>query len=237
MTPALKSEAKEYKISPNKMSFIEKIVDIRPNLDLKMLSQLSIKELISLIEESELKLEDLVETQGFIQHKGNTGKSLGQSSEGFPERDKSSLITVERAKEIALKLIEGGKIVKVEFEQDDNEAEYEIEIIWDNLKHEIEIDAYTGKVKEHKTKKINSADNKPEIKNSEKEILLAEEARNIALKVAGGGRVIDIELEIEGDKAEYEVEIIKDNEKHEVEIDAYTGEILDHEIETIKKIE
>src|SRR5690606_25923054 len=69
--------------------------------------------------------------------------------------EKKAIITAEEAKRIALDLVDG-EIVKFElddyddlFEKDDDDnPEYEVKIIANGFKYEIEIDAVTGKVLE-----------------------------------------------------------------------------------------
>ena len=45
--------------------------------------------------------------------------------------------------------------------------------------------------------------------------------------MTGGGRI----TEFEWDDDEYEIEIIKDGMEYEIEIHAYTGRVLDFEVE------
>ena len=52
-------------------------------------------------------------------------------------------ISKDQARKIALDLVNG---TIIEFDEDDDE--YEIEIIKDGIEYEIEIDAYTGKILE-----------------------------------------------------------------------------------------
>ena len=55
----------------------------------------------------------------------------------------------------------------------------------------------------------------------------ADKAKSIALELTGGGKIIEFEL----DDDEYEIEIISNGKEYEIEIDAYTGKVLDFEVE------
>ena len=147
---------------------------------------------------------------------------------------KSSRISKEEAKSIALEKTGGGKIV--EFELDDDE--YEIEIIGtDGYEYELEIDAYTGKIIEFEKekidddKKVEKAPKETTSKSTSKPSRISiEEAKSIALNKTGGGKIVEFEL----DDDEYEIEIIgTDGYEYELEIDAYTGQIIEFEKEEL----
>ena len=60
-----------------------------------------------------------------------------------------------------------------------------------------------------------------------------DEARQIALRAAGGGRVEKIEADDEDGRRVWKVEIRKSaREKHKVEIDVATGDVVKHERDT-----
>ena len=58
------------------------------------------------------------------------------------------LLSVEKAKQIAVDRAGGGKVVELELEEEDNRYEYEIEINVDNQEAEVTIDAVTGDILE-----------------------------------------------------------------------------------------
>ena len=60
--------------------------------------------------------------------------------------DNSSIISAEKAKSIMLDKVPGGKIVKFKYDEDDKE--YEGEIIKGKTEYEITINAITGKILE-----------------------------------------------------------------------------------------
>ncbi|NLJ57918.1 MAG: hypothetical protein GX339_03630 [Tissierellia bacterium] len=63
--------------------------------------------------------------------------------------------------------------------------------------------------------------------NTSKGRISAEEAKDIAFGLTGGGRITEFEL----DDDEYEIEIKYKGKEYEVEIDAYTGKILEFEVD------
>lgn len=55
----------------------------------------------------------------------------------------------EQAREIALKKVPDGEIVKLELDDDDGQSRYDVEIVKHDYEHELEIDATTGKILEY----------------------------------------------------------------------------------------
>lgn len=72
----------------------------------------------------------------------------------YYEENKAQLISYEKAKEIAIKASGGGEVREIEF--DYNEylgARFELDVIFEGMDHEIEIDAKTGEISHHETKR------------------------------------------------------------------------------------
>lgn len=67
--------------------------------------------------------------------------------------------------------------------------------------------------------------------SSERRIISEEEAKSIALSLTNGGTITDIDLDFDDEDAEYEIEVVKDGKVYEIEIDAYTGRVLDFDID------
>lgn len=81
----------------------------------------------------------------------NTGDSGGRINANWTTR-----LSADDAKEIALQRTGGGEVVKIEKDYDDDgPTVYEIDIIKDNVKYEVEVDADTGAIHEFKAKSIN----------------------------------------------------------------------------------
>lgn len=127
---------------------------------------------------------------------------------------KSSRISSDKAKEIALNRVGGGKVT--DFEYDD--GEYEIEIKYNGKEYELEINAYSGKITDFEV------DDDDDYKKSSTRIS-SDKAKQIALARVGGGKVTDFEY----DDGEYEIEIKFNGSEYEIEMDAYTGTILEFE--------
>ena len=146
-----------------------------------------------------------------------------------------SIITREEALSIALGLVDG-EVIKIELDDlyDDDDPEYEIKIIKDGVEYEIEIDAYTGRIKEFE-RDDDDDDYSPRSENFEKQPhesgprtrITADQAKKIALDLVGGGVI----TEFEADDDEFEIEIKFKGKEYEVEIDPYSGRILDFEVE------
>ena len=64
-------------------------------------------------------------------------------------------------------------------------------------------------------------------KQTSRERISPDQAKAIALGLTGGGIITEFEL----DDDEYEIEIESNGKEYEIEIDAYTGKVLDFEVE------
>lgn len=118
---------------------------------------------------------------------------------------KKRKISLEKAKELALKKV-NGTIKEIQ-----EEDEYQIIIEKNNDYYEIEIDKETGKIEDIEKEKKKTTLSKKQIKE-------------IALnKITGSIK------DIEYDDGDYCVEIIKENNIYEVEIDGQNGNILEIE--------
>lgn len=58
----------------------------------------------------------------------------------------SKIITVDKAKKIALQKVPNGLVTKIELDEDDGKIIYEGKIYKDNIEYEFEIDAHSGKI-------------------------------------------------------------------------------------------
>lgn len=128
---------KEYEDNKTGKEIIaKKISDLDDELDYDQLLNMSLKRLIEFAEARDISLETLfsriLETKEI-------------------KKEYNEFIGEAKAKEIALGLV-NGKIVQFKlddvYDDDDDKPEYEIEIVANGYKYEIELDAYTGKVLE-----------------------------------------------------------------------------------------
>lgn len=217
-----------------------KISELDDELDYDMLTKFSLKQLVEYAEARNIAPETLF----------SRVLSTKETKRVYTE-----FIGEAKAKEIALGLVKG-EIVKFElddiYDDDDDNPEYEIDIIANGFKYEIELDAYTGRVLEFErdddyrddSKKINinnasKADNKPSVEKStpvsvstkpaKKQVIGAAKAKEIALGLTKGGKVVEFELDEDDGRLEYEIEIKANGYEYEIELDAYTGKVLDFE--------
>ncbi|WP_194842069.1 PepSY domain-containing protein [Gracilibacillus salitolerans] len=140
----------------------------------------------------------------------------------------------------------------MEFELDDNEKIYEVEIEGADLEYELKVDAETGEVinieeealredmkqitNSNSEKEVTTVslpdnqqnsrdDDKGEIKNQASSLLSIEEAKTIATEMYSG-TVKGIELDEDDGNYNYELEIITEKAEVELEINAKSGEIV-----------
>ncbi|MFD2639741.1 PepSY domain-containing protein [Piscibacillus salipiscarius] len=150
----------------------------------------------------------------------------------------NKLIGVEELEDIVLNKVDGS-IEDVELDtRSDNKAYYEVEVLKDEQEYELIIDGYTGKVLKvegvNHTSKSNGEE-QVEVKDDENksqkntEPIGKEKAIRLALEVTSG-KVSDIELEEDDGQYVYEVEV-KGEKESGVKIDAYTGAIIDIELD------
>ena len=198
----------------------QKLNEIDDSLIADEIGSMTVRELISYSKENDIPLENLFKVAA-----GDIDKSI----EG------KTMISREEAQRIALERVDG-EIIKLELDDshDDDDPEYDIEILADGVKYEMEIDAYTGEIKEfeaddydhnHDDRSASSSNQQPQ-KSSQGRIS-ADQAKSIALELTGGGKITDFDL----DDDEYEIEIKIDGKEYDIEIDAYTGKVIDFEVE------
>lgn len=149
---------------------------------------------------------------------------VATTATGFASTSTSKkAITREKAIALAQEKAEG-TLLKAEADYDRNSLTYEIEILDSSqVKHEIEINAYTGKVKKYsqerysKTKAAKYAGAK----------LTHNQAIAIAKKETGATKLISSELDNENGMLVYEIKLYdNDSTEYEVLIDANKGTVL-----------
>ncbi|MFY9279246.1 MAG: PepSY domain-containing protein, partial [Caldicoprobacterales bacterium] len=144
------------------------------------------------------------------------------------------IISRDEAKKIALEKVKG-EVIKLELDDlydHDDRPEYVVDILSDGVKYEIKIDAYTGEIIKLE---IDDRDDWNDDKDDDwddgdgagRERITADQAKTIALKLTNGGKITEFEL----DDDEYKLEIKGNGKKYEIEIDAYTGKVLEFEVD------
>lgn len=71
-----------------------------------------------------------------------------------PSVSTENKISAERAKEIALAKVGGGSVVKCVLEYDDGIEEYDVDIILNDIKYEMDINAYNGSINDYSEERI-----------------------------------------------------------------------------------
>lgn len=143
-------------------------------------------------------------------------------------------ITAEEAKSAALKhaglTATEVTFTKSELDYDNGIAEYEIEFYSASHEYEYDINAATGAVIKYSKEALEI----PAMKASQNTIT-AEEAKAAALKYAGLNadhvKFTKTELDYDDGIIEYEIEFRYGKKEYEFKIDAYSGEILEAEID------
>lgn len=144
-----------------------------------------------------------------------TGFAATSTAKTAITREKAIAIAEEKAK---------GTLLKTEADYDRNSLTYEIEILDSNqVKHEIEINAYTGKVKKYSQERYS----KTKAAKYTGAKLTHDQAIAIAKKETGASKLISSELDNENGTLVYEVKLYDDDSiEYEVLIDANKGTVL-----------
>lgn len=130
--------------------------------------------------------------------------------------------TEQQIKDIVIKEVPNGQIVKLKLDKEHGKMVYEVEVMDGNVKKEFDIDAETGAIlkmeQEQKESKNAKSVNNPKISY--------DKAKEIALKQSKNGKFKEIELKHKNGVLVYDVEIAEGFMDREFLIDANTGEIL-----------
>ena len=169
--------------------------------------------------------------------------------------DKAKEIAIEASKENASSV----KVTEARAEKEDGREVYKIEFVTSEKEYEYEIDAYTGAILEQSSEPLekdekpqksepapSGSDKKETDKKDEKEtkpsdtgkkdMITLDEAKEKALKKAGLSskdvKFTKAKIGTENGKKVYEIEFtVAGKAEYEAEIDAYTGEIVDFDID------
>lgn len=137
-----------------------------------------------------------------------------------------SLISVEEAKFIALQRAgEGYTVSYVDLDDDDDSWEYDLYLVSEGFKIEVEIDAQTGAIIKWMAQGLVS-----QVKEIEG-LLSVEEVKVIVLARAGSSYVVvSVVLDDDDDDLDYDVVLSSLNTYIEAEVDAKTGNIEDWDV-------
>lgn len=180
---------------------IRRMSDLGVSLSDEELSRMTLKELFDYSRAADISEESLFRVVSGYMASGNT------RGEG--------MLTEEEARAIALERVPG-EIIRLELDDDD---EYEVKILLDGVRYELEIDAFTGEVRE-----ADQDDDDFTADTGTNPGISLEEARRIALEKVSGTII-----EEERDDDSYDFEIVLDGRKYEIEINAATGAVEKYE--------
>ena len=152
-----------------------------------------------------------------------------------PLSSDSTQITIEQAKDIALKhanlTSDQVSFIRTESDIDNGVKKYNIEFYSGNTEYDYEIDAANGNILEYDQDVENYNIQQPI--NTDTVQITIEEAKDIALKNANltNDQVTftEVKLDIENGIQKYELEFYNNNKEYSYEIDANTGKILSYE--------
>ena len=133
----------------------------------------------------------------------------------------SAAITAEQAINTALNQIPG-QAVKVDFEHKMGKAYYEVDIKQKKKKHEVKIDAASGKII------------KSDVENLKNPVTASVSLQQAIAKAQAtvGGKIKEAKLKTKEGQMYYKIETVNQQAKHELKIDANNGSILANDQDT-----
>lgn len=143
----------------------------------------------------------------------------------------NEMLTEEQAKEIVTNEIGTGQIVKVTKDLEDAVPNYDFTILKDNMEYDIEVDAYTGEIRELEQEPQETPTNTVD----ESKLIGEDKAKEIVLAEVPNGEVVDFEYEADEVVANYDITVRDSDYEYDFEVDAMTGEILKQEKELLNK--
>lgn len=159
------------------------------------------------------------------------GGAVFAQSDLFAQAENNPSISAGEAKKIALKQLDG-EIIGFEYDGDDRTPHYEIDIVKDNEKIEVEVNAGTGKavVTERENIRTVKAENTVKATDTANNSAVITEKQAIEIAQAKAkGTVTGLELDEDDNRLIYEIEIRNGKMEYDFEIDAKTGDIIKYE--------
>lgn len=151
-----------------------------------------------------------------------------QNNNNSQSNKDDSYISREKAESIALEKTNGGTVKEYSFGRDDGRAQHEFDIINENYKYDVDVDAVSGAIVEFKSELLKN-------NSTNSSYIGIEKAKSIALSESGGGTVVKAEFDGDDDDddvAEYEIKIINGDYEYDIKINAITGSITEKEVES-----
>lgn len=143
-----------------------------------------------------------------------------------------AVVTVDQAQQIALDKTGGGTILKIKQDYEAGRTVYEVDIIKDNSRYELEIDAVSGEIISYKQKQARNT----ESNLTKGTLITAEQAKQIALDRAGGGEIYKFELDHKHGRNVYEIDLVNAETRYEVDVDAQTGTVIGYKEKPVSQV-
>ena len=230
-----------YNLSIGKMTFIRNLMILNSDLELEDLVERSLEELLLISMDTGLELDRIIETdddyrefelperpepEAAPQQDPEPEPQPEPRPEPQPDPQPDSRITLAGLEEVLREKIGGSVIIELDYDKDDRE--YEITMYHEDYEYELEIDAFTGRIKEMDRDELDEDEKRLYQKFLDRLIGIGEVER-LTLSRIGGGYIEEIELDEDEGRWIYEIEALYNGVEYELEIDAYTGEILKFE--------
>ena len=141
---------------------------------------------------------------------------------------KDDYISMKEAKDFALKEVDG-EVVSESKDLKDDTPHYSFEIISDNQKFDLEIDAKNGDVLSVEV------DEDYKVDSAVTHAVSEADAQKVAMDVAGGGEVVKAKLDHKDGHVNcvWDIEVVNGNDKYEIEVNAETKEIVSEEMSNV----
>lgn len=142
----------------------------------------------------------------------------------------TSKISLEQAIAIAQKTVKGD-LISAEFDQNDYMAggDYEIEFIANGVKHEVKIDASSGKVLKSKQEKMDQDDLAEYNAMKQAQITLTQAMQKATQSI--NGKIIEAEFDFDKGIPAYEIEIAKGMDIHKLVINSINGQVISSQLD------
>jgi uncharacterized membrane protein YkoI len=140
-----------------------------------------------------------------------------------------SAITAELAGSIALNMVGGGTVARVETKYPKHGGiEFKVIIVSNNYKYNVHVNAYDGTVRKYKADQITKIGR--DISNAA-DVIGVDRAKSIALQRAGGGIITDCNLNYKRKRGitVYHIHVAEGQTEYCMELDASTGSIAKFE--------
>lgn len=145
-----------------------------------------------------------------------------------------SQITLEQALVIANNTVKGD-VIEAEFDQGNEKTDdkYEVSIIAQGAEHNVNIDAYTGKVLAVEQKALDSQDIAEYRAMKQAKISLTQALEQAKQTISG--TVVEAEFDGDHGKSDYKIEVVQGAQLHKMVVDSMTGALITNPIKIKNK--